>query len=181
MNNKQMAGYFSNHSQSRFLANSQGITTTTPSSTSNTSITASSTTTLSGTASHTSITSNNNTTNTQLPTQVQSNLPSTASATHARPTRVPSRHFSTSLSGSGDEKSHAKDKSAGGREGNPNGGLSSTVHPLRHTYVRTIDYNLINELLTLAIWFFSQFFISLCVVCALGIPCPGWWCRERRV
>lgn len=86
-----MAGYFSNHSQSRFLANS---------------------------------------TSTAAATQAAE--PQTSHPPTPGKARVPaSRHFSTSLSGSGDEKTQAKEKSSGGTNG------TMSVHPLRNTYVRT--------------------------------------------
>lgn len=102
-----MAGhgsYFSNHSQSRFLANSQASTT------SGTTATTTTTTTTTATA---------QTNNTPAP----------------RPNRVPSRHFSTSVSNNGtDEKSlHTKEKS-GGSVVSTNGGTAGTVHPLRNTW-----------------------------------------------
>ncbi|CAL1715243.1 unnamed protein product [Somion occarium] len=78
-----MAGYFSNHSQSRFLANSQ------PNATSGT-----------GNSSTTTATAQS---------------PSTPNpSTPTRPTRVPSRHFSTSGAGSAN---------------------GTSVHPLRNTWV----------------------------------------------
>lgn len=117
---KPMAGYFSNHSQSRFLANSQTNTT-------------------SGTGGGSSGTTT--TTSGQAPT-----TPSNPT-TPQRPARVPSRHFSTSLStsSSSDEKSNAKEKlgalsGAGG--GSTNG---ASVHPLKNTYVRNVVVVLIFE------------------------------------
>jgi hypothetical protein len=84
-----MAGYFSNHSQSRFLANST-----------------------SGTSQST-----------------------TASSSPLSRTRPPSsKHFSTSVSTSGDERPHQKEKAAA--NGSANG--VTGVHPLRNTYVRTL-------------------------------------------
>ncbi|EKM50495.1 uncharacterized protein PHACADRAFT_263815 [Phanerochaete carnosa HHB-10118-sp] len=87
-----MAGYFSNHSQSRFLANS-----------------------------------NNGTTATQTSEAQAQNPPTTPGRVRA----PSSRHFSTSLSGSGDEKPSVKEKSSG--TGGPNG--TASVHPLRNTWV----------------------------------------------
>lgn len=89
-----MAGYFSNHSQSRFLANS-----------------------------------NSSSAAGQPADAHAQNLPTTPGRVRA----PSSRHFSTSLSGSGDEKSTVKEKNAG--TGGANGAAS--VHPLRNTYVRT--------------------------------------------
>jgi hypothetical protein len=95
-----MAGYFSNHSQSRFLANSATGT------------------------SQTSATAGVH----ALPQQ------SANSPTLSRPRAPPSRHFSTSVSTSGDEKLLMKEKAAS--NSSPNG----PVHPLRNTYVRTLIY-----------------------------------------
>ncbi|KAI0075314.1 translation initiation factor eIF4e [Panus rudis PR-1116 ss-1] len=97
-----MAGYFSNHSQSRFLNNTNSGSTTTGSSTATATTTA----------------------------PAQSPLQSSAS-TPTRPARVPSRHFSTSVSSS-DEKTHSKEKSGSGGTSPTNG---NSVHPLRHTWV----------------------------------------------
>jgi len=99
-----MAGhgtYFSNHSQSRFLSNSQSNST----------------------SSTTTTTAANNFAS-QPPTP-----------TVHKPNRVPSRHFSTSVSNSSiDEKtSHTKEKS-GGSVASTNGGAAGTVHPLRNTW-----------------------------------------------
>ncbi|KAI0788719.1 translation initiation factor eIF 4e-like domain-containing protein [Abortiporus biennis] len=100
-----MAGYFSNHSQSRFLANSQGMNATSASGGGSTTAT------------------------TNAPSQPSTTTPSRA------PNRVPSRHFSTSLSNSsGDEKTHSKEKSTGSGTSS-NGVLAPTVHPLRNTWV----------------------------------------------
>ena len=139
----QMAGYFSNHSQSRFLANSQGTTTT------------------STTTTTTTLPTNNNSMTpatshpTPQPLMQTNNQPSGG---HARPTRVPSRHFSTSLSGSGDEKFPGKERSVGVGSGVVNGGTSTTVHPLRHTYVRTLKRPISRAFLTLPSSFFLFFF-----------------------
>ncbi|KIP03011.1 hypothetical protein PHLGIDRAFT_130408 [Phlebiopsis gigantea 11061_1 CR5-6] len=59
--------------------------------------------------------------------QQQQNPP----ATPGRVRAPSSRHFSTSLSGSGDEKSQVKEKTAG--SGGSNG--TASVHPLRNTWV----------------------------------------------
>ena len=110
-----MAGYFSNHSQSRFLANSNAASQTT-------------TTT---------------TTTAAAPSQGAAAaaagagpgaVPSGAGAAGRQ--RVPSsKHFSTFVStASGDEKAQGKDKAAG--NGASNGTVS--VHPLRNTYVRML-------------------------------------------
>jgi len=99
-----MAGYFSNHSQSRFLSNSQGVTTTNTGGT----MTATTPTTLS----------------------------QPSGGTGRAPVRVPSRHFSTSLTNpsSAEEKSHTKEKSSSSGT-TSNGGTAPTVHPLRNTWI----------------------------------------------
>jgi len=96
-----MAGhgtYFSNHSQSRFLANSP-------------------------------MSANSGTTTTNNPNA----QPMASTAPKAN--RVPSRHFSTSVSNNSlEEKSpHTKEKS-GGSTSSTNGGAAGTVHPLRNTW-----------------------------------------------
>jgi len=89
-----MAGYFSNHSQSRFLANS-------------------------GTG-----TSQTNATAGVHAAPQQAAIQSTLSRS-----RAPSKHFSTSVSTSGDEKLLTKEKAAS------NGPANGAVHPLRNTWV----------------------------------------------
>ena len=118
-----MAGYFSNHSQSRFLANS---------------------TTGTGQTAASSVV------NAPPP---QSTTPSTSS----RPRAPSSKHFSTSVSTSGDEKLHAKEKAPS--QGSPNG----AVHPLRNTYVRT--------LICIA---------SVCVLIGFLISSWVFWFRQQR-
>jgi len=91
-----MAGYFSNHSQSRFLANSGSSTGAAPA---------------------------------PAPAPTVAVSPSLT-----RPRAPSSKHFSTSVSTSGDEKPHRKDTVSA--NGTTNG--TSGVHPLRNTYVRTL-------------------------------------------
>ena len=112
-----MAGYFSNHSQSRFLANSNAASQTT-------------TTTTAAAAAAASAAAPGGA---AAAAGTGSGTPQGVGA--ARP-RVPSsKHFSTFVStAAGDEKASGKDKAAG--NGASNG--SASVHPLRNTYVRTL-------------------------------------------
>jgi translation initiation factor 4E len=86
-----MAGYFSNHSHSRFLANSTATQTTA--------------------------------------------TPAPSSSARSRPPS--SKHFSTSVSASWDEKPNPKERALI----NPPSNGASGVHPLRNTYVRTRSSN----------------------------------------
>ena len=107
-----MAGYFSNHSQSRFLANSNAASQTQTATTTAAAAPGPGVAAATGTA---------------------GTVPSGAGAARAR---VPSsKHFSTFVStAAGDEKAQGKDKVAG--NGTSNG--TASVHPLRNTYVRTL-------------------------------------------
>ncbi|EGN92278.1 hypothetical protein SERLA73DRAFT_191402 [Serpula lacrymans var. lacrymans S7.3] len=87
-----MAGYFSNHSQSRLLANRD--------------------------------ISSNSQNNTPSPSPVRTAPPS---ASRRQPS---SKHFATSLTTSGDDKLHSKEKSLSSASS-----LSPGVHPLRNTWV----------------------------------------------
>ena len=119
-----MAGYFSNHSQSRFLANS-------------------------GTG-----TSQTNATAGVHAAPQQAAIQSTLSRS-----RAPSKHFSTSVSTSGDEKLLTKEKAAS------NGPANGAVHPLRNTYVRTLIC-----------------IPSVCVLIGVFPPFRSWvfWFRQQR-
>ena len=113
-----MAGYFSNHSQSRFLA-------------------------ISNNGGH-----GGNSTGTSAATATSTTTVTTPSQNAARPPKAPSsKHFSTSVSNSsGDEKPSSKDKLGvnAGLSGSGNGTAGSpkpTVHPLRHTYVQKLLFH----------------------------------------
>ncbi|TDL24077.1 eukaryotic translation initiation factor 4E [Rickenella mellea] len=110
-----MAGYFSNHSQSRFLANSSATTTTSSSNS-----TSASTTTNPASGGNST---NNNANNNQSPKNSLSRLRVSSS-----------KHFSTSVNTntSPKEETAGKDKSPGNGVSN---GLNPAVHPLRNTWV----------------------------------------------
>ncbi|GBE86626.1 hypothetical protein SCP_0905050 [Sparassis crispa] len=101
-----MAGYFSNHSQSRFLA-------------------------ISNSTAATSTTSTTTTTTAAAAAAAANPPPAATPPATTRPRAPSSKHFSTFVAPAADDKAQGKDRAAG--SGAANG--APAVHPLHHTWV----------------------------------------------